>query len=104
MTDVAEWVRQVEPPGPGVGTSVAFFGDGTLGAMAQEHRIAGPDPDGIHFTADFLATEKGMTFLEGGPPWFLGAHPGCFEGRDEVEGIALDKDEKPQPLTATERR
>ena len=30
VTDVAEWVRQVEPPGPGVGTSVAFFGDGTL--------------------------------------------------------------------------
>ena len=77
---------------------------GLLGAMAQEHKIAGPDPDGIHFTADFLATEKGMTFLEGGPPWFLGAHPGCFEGREEVEGIALDKDEKPQPLTATERR
>ena len=32
VTDVAEWVRQVEPPGPGVGTSVAFFGDGTLDA------------------------------------------------------------------------
>ena len=35
VTDVAEWVRQVEPPGPGVGTSVSFFGDGTLGLRSR---------------------------------------------------------------------
>ena len=35
VTDVAEWVRQVEPPGPGVGTSVSFFGDGTLAARGR---------------------------------------------------------------------
>ena len=30
VTDVTERVRQVQPPVPGPGTSVAFFGDGTL--------------------------------------------------------------------------
>ena len=32
VTDVTERVRQVQPPVPGPGTSVAFFGDGTLDA------------------------------------------------------------------------
>ena len=77
-------------------------------AMSIRHQMLGedekrvgeapPDPEGVHFTADFLATTKGVLFLEGGPPWFLGAHPGCFEGCGSVAGIALDEDRAPQPL------
>ena len=51
--------------------------------------------DGIHFTADFMATKEGILFLEGGPPHEMGAHPCCFQpGR--IEGIALeDRNEEP---------
>ena len=48
-----------------------------------------PDPDGVHFTADFAATALGMLFLEGGPPHFMGAHPCCFPpGR--IREVALE--------------
>jgi hypothetical protein len=51
---------------------------------------AGLDPALMHCTLDFMATDKGLLFLEGGPPslhgW--GAHPCCFEGR-VIAGIAL---------------
>ena len=51
--------------------------------------------DGVHFTADFMATPDGILFLEGGPPHEMGAHPCCFQpGR--IEGIALaDRNETP---------
>ena len=45
------------------------------------------------FTADFVVGKDGkVLFLEGGPPYGLGAHPCCFEGRD-IEGIALAKED-----------
>ena len=51
--------------------------------------MRGLDRDGIHFTADFIATAEGILFLEGGPPHELGAHPCCF--RDgEISGLALE--------------
>ena len=40
--------------------------------------LRGLDQDGVHFTADFIATAEGILFLEGGPPHELGAHPCCF--------------------------
>ena len=45
--------------------------------------------DGVHFTADFIATAEGVLFLEGGPPHELGAHPCCFRRR-EISGVALE--------------
>ena len=48
-----------------------------------------PEPDGIHFTADFAATSHGMVLLEGGPPHFLGAHPCCFRP-GKIDGVALE--------------
>ena len=54
-----------------------------------EPSLRGLDKDGVHFTADFIATAEGMIFLEGGPPHELGAHPCCFrEGR--ISGVALE--------------
>ena len=51
--------------------------------------MRGLDRDGVHFTADFIATRNGIIFLEGGPPNELGAHPCCF--RDgEISGVALE--------------
>ena len=47
-----------------------------------------PDPDSVHFTADFAATTLGMLFLEGGPPHFMGAHPCCFQP-ERIQGVAL---------------
>lgn len=47
------------------------------------------DPEGIHFTADFIVDESdNVLFLEGGPPHKLGAHPCCFNAGDTT-GIAL---------------
>ena len=51
-----------------------------------------PDPNGVHFTADFVATTDGMILLEGGPPHFMGAHPCCFNP-GAIHGVAL----APQP-------
>ncbi len=54
-----------------------------------EPSLRGPDKDGVHFTADFIATAEGILFLEGGPPHELGAHSCCFrEGR--ISGVALE--------------
>ena len=51
---------------------------------------AGPSPDGVHATADFVTTTEGMLFLEGGPPWWMGAHPCCFPAdRNGVRGVRL---------------
>ncbi len=48
------------------------------------------DPDGVHFTADFIVTSKDeILFLEGGPPHELGAHPCCFQP-GEIQGVALE--------------
>jgi hypothetical protein len=51
---------------------------------------AGLDPTLMHGTLDFIASERQLLFLEGGPPalplW--GAHACCFEGR-EITGTAL---------------
>ena len=48
------------------------------------------DPDGVHFTADFIVTGKDeILFLEGGPPHELGAHPCCFQP-GEIQGVALE--------------
>ena len=58
---------------------------------------------GVHFTADFLVTEESkVLFLEGGPPFGMGAHPCCFEDQ-EIEGLAL-KPAKPyrRPPTTEE--
>jgi hypothetical protein len=53
-------------------------------------QAAGLDPAQMHCTMDFMATPRGLVFLEGGPPslpaW--GAHPCCFEGR-AIDGVAL---------------
>ena len=99
MTDVAEWVRQVEPPGPGVGTSVAFFGDGTLarptapaleahvgikitGKSDVEHEcdIALLPQEGAHFCRSHrvhprsrqLVLSAECKFLAGNVPLYLG--------------------------------
>ena len=57
------------------------------------------DPNGIHFSADFIATNspEGVLFLEGGPPHFMGAHPCCFEP-GKVRGIALTPGTPPEHL------
>ncbi len=48
-----------------------------------------PDPNGVHFTADFAATRGGVVLLEGGPPHFMGAHPCCFPA-GRIEGVRLE--------------
>jgi len=49
----------------------------------------GMDPNGVHFTADYLVDEAGgILFLEGGPPHEMGAHPCCFRP-GEIKGTAL---------------
>lgn len=50
-----------------------------------------PPFTGTPFTADFLLSDVGeLVFLEGGPPWGIGAHPCCFEGSAPTSGaIAL---------------
>ena len=56
--------------------------NGSRGAESEDRSI--------HATADFVVTTKDeVLLLEGGPPHFAGAHPCCFDGRDEVKGIAL---------------
>ena len=58
--------------------------------LGKEPVPAGPSPDGVHATADFVATTDGMLFLEGGPPWWMGAHPCCFPAdRKGVRGVRL---------------
>ena len=61
----------------------------------MSHRPDSVTEDGVHFTADFMATSNGILFLEGGPPHEMGAHPCCFQpGR--IEGVALaDRNETP---------
>ena len=64
-----------------------------IGAMILKHAGSTPapgtpDPDGVHFTADFIATDDGMLFLEGGPPHFMRAHPCRFDPGGRY-GIAL---------------
>ena len=51
--------------------------------------LRGLDGDGVHFTADFIATAEGVIFLEGGPPHELGAHPCCFSP-GEISVVALE--------------
>ena len=52
---------------------------------------ANEDPDGIHFTADFIQPKRSnnLLFLEGGPPHELGADPCCFPA-GAINGIALE--------------
>ena len=69
----------------------------------------GPDPDRMHFTADFCVLDDGeVLLLEGGPPSFMGADPCCFRG-GKIDGVALaprhgDRDERQEKTdeTATE--
>ena len=47
------------------------------------------DTEGVHFTADYIVdADDNVTFLEGGPPHHLGAHPCCFP-TGETQGLAL---------------
>ena len=47
------------------------------------------DTEGVHFTADYIVdADDNVTFLEGGPPHHLGAHPCCFQ-TGETQGLAL---------------
>ena len=60
-----ELIRNVEPP--------------FLWHETPLRLTSGLDPDGVHFTADFLVDKYDrVLFLEGGPPHELGAHPCCF--------------------------
>ena len=54
------------------------------------------DPDGVHFTADYILPKgrNDLLFLEGGPPHELGADPCCFPA-GAINGIALE----PRPDT-----
>ncbi len=66
-----------------------------IACPALESGLIGLDPDGIHFTADYLVDQTAaVLFLEGGPlhtaAW--GAHPCCFEGH-KIEGVALALEE-----------
>jgi hypothetical protein len=47
--------------------------------------------DGFHCTLDFIETENGPVFLEGGPPFtpIGGSHPCAFAGIKEIAGVAL---------------
>ena len=53
------------------------------------------DPAGVHFTADFIVTANATTFLEGGPPHEMGAHPCCFRPF-EISGVALEDRNEPE--------
>lgn len=61
-----------------------------------------PHPDGVHGTADFIATSDGILFLEGGPPHFMGAHPCCFPA-GATTGVALENAQERQAPTRPER-
>ena len=76
---------------------------GAMGIRTMLPRLEGkepatgtPDPDGVHFTADFAATRLGTLLIEGGPPHFMGAHPCCFPA-GQIHGIALEAHEKTDP-------
>ena len=60
--------------------------------LDPERAAAGtPSPESLHATADFVATTRGVLFLEGGPPWWMGAHPCCFPAeRSRVRGVRLE--------------
>ena len=61
-----------------------------IGLGKDDVKPSGPSPDGLHATADFVTTTRGMLFLEGGPPWWMGAHPCCFPAdRDGIRGVRL---------------
>ena len=74
-----ELVRRAETP-------FLWHSDPRLTEFRKSH-----DPDGVHFSADFIVTSKDeILFLEGGPPHELGAHPCCFQP-GEIQGVALEK-------------
>ena len=56
--------------------------------MGKKPKPDRPLPDEVHATIDFVVTTDGVLMLEGGPPWFMGADPCCFEP-GAVEGLAL---------------
>ena len=60
----------------------------------REPEPSTPDPNGVHGTADFIATTDGILLLEGGPPHFMGAHPCCFPA-GRTHGVALEEPECP---------
>ena len=65
-------------------------GHGMMSLSKDDAKPRGPSPDGLHATADFVTTTRGMLFLEGGPPWWMGAHPCCFPAdRNGVRGVRL---------------
>ena len=56
--------------------------------MGKKPKPDRPLPDEVHATIDFVVTTDGVLMLEGGPPWFMGADPCCFEP-GAVKGLAL---------------
>ena len=68
--------------------------------IAGDKFLRDNDPDGIHFTADFMATPGGdLLLVEGGPPHGMGADPCCFLP-GEVQGIALKDRNNPDQQPA----
>lgn len=62
----------------------------TAGMLTLTGTPAAHDIDGMHATLDFLIDPEGRAwFLEGGPPWWMGAHPCCFE-HDVTDGHGID--------------
>ena len=75
----------------------------------KEPSPGAPAPDGVHFTADFVAISNGILLLEGGPPHCMGAHPCCFPA-GRIRGVALraadtaaNSEEPPEGGTETQR-
>ena len=59
----------------------------------------GPTTNGIHGTVDFVVTEHGVLMLEGGPPWWAGAHPCCFATKQQQPaGVRLSPEGPTLPL------
>lgn len=76
----------------------------TYAEQAQGTKMPSPEIQGVHFTADFVASSTDILLLEGGPPHFLGADLCCFRDGD-TDGIALKKrrrDTASQPRGDTE--
>lgn len=62
----------------------------------------------INFSLDFLETEDGdLVLLEGGPaytppPYYYGAHPCAFKGKEWPEGVAFKLDDGVHPIEIPE--
>ena len=70
--------------------------------MGKKPKPDRPLPDEVHATIDFVVTTDGVLMLEGGPPWFMGADPCCFEP-GAVEGLALQNASKSTKNRSSEK-